>query len=71
MSGSAERIVPLSAGADGDGQRHDASRQPPGNRDWAASLSLLKRAGDTVKAADDQTHKVISRAEATLLRANE
>ena len=54
-----------------DGQRHDASRQPSGNRDWSASLSLIKRAGETVKAAEDQTHKVISRAEATLLRANE
>lgn len=71
MSASSDRVVPLSTGSQGDGQRNDASGLPHGLRDWSASLNLIKRAGETVKAAEDQTHKVISRAEATLQRANE
>jgi len=67
MSASSDRVVPLSAGV------HDGHHAAPphGNRDWSTSLNLIKRAGETVKAAEDQTHKVISRAEAMLQRANE
>jgi DNA repair ATPase RecN len=70
MSASSDRVVPLTAGTH-DGHRADAASPPHGNRDWSSSLSLIKRAGETVKAAEDQTHKVISRAEAMLQRANE
>jgi DNA repair ATPase RecN len=70
MSGSSDRVVPLSAAGGYDGHRPDAAATP-GSRDWSASLNLIKRAGETVKAAEDHTHKVISRAEAMLQRANE
>jgi hypothetical protein len=69
MSASSDRVVPLTAGSPGDGHRSDGPSH--GSRDWSASLGLIKRAGDTVKAAEDHTHKVISRAEAMLQRANE
>lgn len=71
MSASADRVVPLSAGVHGEASRADASGAQQGHRDWSASLNLIKRAGETVKAAEDQTHKVISRADAMLQRANE
>lgn len=70
MSGSSERVIPLSSGPHGEGQRQDTPRIPS-DRDWSASLSLIKRAGETVKTAEDQAHKIIARAEATLQRANE
>jgi hypothetical protein len=70
MSASSERVVPLSPGVH-DGHRAESAAPPQGNRDWSASLNLIKRAGETVKAAEDQTHKVMSRAEAMLQRANE
>jgi len=70
MSASSDRVVPLTTGTH-DGHRAEAAGPPHGNRDWSSSLNLIKRAGETVKAAEDQTHKVISRAEAMLQRANE
>jgi hypothetical protein len=73
LSASLENVVPLSHESEMEIEMREdeASRVPPGHRDWSASLNLIKRAGETAKAAEDQTHKIIVRAEATLHRANE
>ena len=71
MSGSSERVIPLSSGSHDEGKRQERPRVPSEQRDWSASLSLIKRAGETVKTAEDQAHKIIARAEVTLQRANE
>jgi hypothetical protein len=64
-----EKIVPLAAQPK-DARATNAGYDLPEQRDWSGSLELVRRAGFALRGAEEQTHKLVERAEAILERAN-
>jgi hypothetical protein len=69
MNSSAEKLAALSEPYEEPGM----NARPRGReqRDWSSSLNLVHRAGLSLREAEDQTQKLVARAEAILERANQ
>ena len=69
MNGSAERAIRITE--TDQGAETNARSNAQEQRDWSASLNLVHRAGVSLREAEDQTQKLVARAQAILERANQ